>query len=550
MLRFILPAVAATVTLSALGGVCLAGPRPTEMRRVTLDIPGPPARVLPADVNGDGRIDLVMALAWSEFESVEFERLEGFVQMTTIVPALFDRREMRVYLQQPNGQYLLAAPPLILPASVLALDSGPGPTPVVALTDDGVAELKLEGEAPHAALAFQPLIADPPVLAGAGTLMSSLRLRFDLDGDAQPDLMLPAEDGMALYRGTTDGLSVRSVSRLPMPDDRSGRDTAPWRRYSMPRLEDLDADRLPNLFVVTGSDSNPIVHVFKGEGEGRFAPARVLTPLCDLGQAAAPTARAGAAGGHGGWGEMAHFGDITGDGLAEVVTSTEKGGDDDGLDEAREPHSTYRFYHARKDLTVEPKPYLELEVLGHPFGAGVFSMMGGSPFVDLDHDGRKEILTITLDFSLWQAIRVLTTKRFGMGLDFHLWSQGATGGFTKIAGLDLSEKLLLDFNDFKMPRFGHFSGDFNGDGIKDFIHLGRGKDVTIHYGKPGCQYPPKPDVTIDIGDEIQDVALARIVDLDGDGRSDLQITRMIPSDEAGVTGRARLELYLSSKAAQ
>jgi len=542
MLRLILAAVAAACSLTVLADVCLAAPRPTAMRKVTLDIPGPPARVLPVDVNGDGRIDLVMALAWSEFESVEFERLEGFVQMTTIVPALFDRREIRVYLQQPDGQYLLAGPALMLPASVLALDSGPGPTPVVALTDEGVAALKLEGEAPYAALTFSPLIADPPVLAGAGTLMSSLRLRFDLDGDAHPDLMFPAEDGMALYRGGTDGPSPRSVTRLPLPDDRRGRDTAPWRRYSMPRLEDLDSDRLPDLFVVTGSDSNPIVHVFRGEGEGRFASARVLTPLCDMGQT-------GATGEHGGWGELAHFGDITGDGLAEVVTSTEKSGDDDGLDEAREPHFTYRFYHARKDLTVDPKPYLEMEVLGHPFGAGVFSMMGGSPFVDLDHDGRKEILTITLDFSLWQAIRVLTTKRFGMGLDFQLWSQGAGGSFTKITGLDLSEKLLLDFNDLKMPRFGHFSGDFNGDGIKDFVHLGRGKEVTIHYGKPGSHYPPKPDVTLDIGTEIQDVALARIADLDGDGRSDLSITRMIPSDEAGVTGRARLELYLSSKAA-
>jgi len=539
MLRFILPAAAAFWTLTALGAVCLAAPRPLEMRRVTLDIPGPPARVLPADVNGDGRTDLVMALVWSEFESVEFERLEGFVQMTTIVPALFDRREIRVYLMEPDGQYLLAGPALPLPTSVLALDTGPGPTPVVALTDDGIAGLKLEGTPPTATLVFSPIIADPPVLAGAGTLMSSLPLRFDLDADAQPDLMFPAEDGMALYRGGEAGLSTQAVSRLPMPDDRRGRDTASWRRYSLPRLEDLDSDRLPDLFVVTGGDSNPLVHVFKGQGEGRFAPARLLTPLCGM-------ATTGATGGHGGRAELAHFGDITGDGLAEVVTSTEND-EDDGLDEAREPHFLYRFYHTRRDLTVEPEPYLEMEVLGYPFGSGTLSMFEGSPFVDLDHDGRKEILTITLDFSLWQALRVMTTKRFGMGLDFHLWSQTSGGKFAKVTGLDLSEKLLLDFNDLKLPRFGHFSGDFNGDKIKDFIHLGRGKDVTIHYGQPGFHYRPKPDVTLDIDEEIQNVALARIGDLDGDGRSDLLITRMIPADDEGATGRARLEMYLSSK---
>jgi hypothetical protein len=93
----------------------------------------------------------------------------------------------------------------------------------------------------------------------------------------------------------------------------------------------------------------------------------------------------------------------------------------------------------------------------------------------------------------------------------------------------------------------HFSGDFNGDGIKDFAHLGRGSEVTVHYGTAGCHYPPKPDLKIDIGEELQDVALARLADLDADGRADLAITRMIPSDEAGVTGRARLELYLSTK---
>jgi hypothetical protein len=380
------------------------------------------------------------------------------------------------------------------------------------------------------------------VLAGAGALLSSLPLRADIDGDPRPDLMLPAEDGVALYRGETAGLSPRAVTRLPMPDDRRGHDTGPWRRFSMPRLEDLDSDGLPDLFVVTGSDNQPVVHVFKGVGEGRFAPARVLTPLCGI-EPSAPQNRPG------GSAELAHFGDITGDGLAEVVTSTELGGEDDGLDEAREPRFTYRFYHAGKDLAIEPKPYLKMEVLGYPFGAGILSMFDGSPFVDLDHDGAKEILTMTLDFSLWQALRVLTTKRFGMGLDFQLWSQGAGGTFTKVEGLDLSEKLLLDFNDLKLPRLAHFSGDFNGDGIKDFIHLGRGKEVTIHHGRKGCRYPSKPDLSVDIGDEIQDAALARVGDLDGDGRADLSITRMIPAEEEGMTGRARLELYLSSRTA-
>ena len=139
--------VVAAGALCALAGVCLAAPKTPALRKVSLDLPGPPARIVPADLNGDGLTDLVVALAWSEFETVEFERLEGFVQMTTLVPALFDRREMRAYLQSPGGTYELAGAPLPLPSSVLALDAGPSPTPVVALTDEGVAGLKLEGTA-------------------------------------------------------------------------------------------------------------------------------------------------------------------------------------------------------------------------------------------------------------------------------------------------------------------------------------------------------------------------------------------------------------------
>ena len=53
---------------------------------------------------------------------------------------------------------------------------------------------------------------------------------------------------------------------------------------------------------------------------------------------------------------------------------------------------------------------------------------------------------------------------------------------------------------------------------------------------------------MDIGDEPQDLGLVRIADLDGDGRSDLSVTRLLPPRETGLTTPVRLELYLSGEA--
>jgi hypothetical protein len=122
------------------------------------------------------------------------------------------------------------------------------------------------------------------------------------------------------------------------------------------------------------------------------------------------------------------------------------------------------------------------------------------------------------------------------------------GAFALVEGQTLDEKLRLDLNHLEVSRLGQFRGDFDGDGRIDFVHLGKGKDVTIHRGQPGGRYPEKPDLAIVLDEEPQDVMLVRVTDLDGDGRSDLAITRTLEEGEAGATAPARLELRLSGGA--
>jgi hypothetical protein len=146
---------------------------------------------------------------------------------------------------------------------------------------------------------------------------------------------------------------------------------------------------------------------------------------------------------------------------------------------------------------------------------------------------------------VFQALRVITSKRISIGVEFHVWAQREDGTFQQVRGLDLSEKLKLDLDDLKIGRFGQFAGDFDGDGRQDFVHLGRGREVTVHAGRAGCNYSDDPDLVLTLEEEPASLDLVRIEDLDGDGRSDLRITRLLPQPDPDVTPPVRVDFYFS-----
>jgi hypothetical protein len=513
---------------------------------VRLDLPGPPAAVVATDLDADGRHDLLVVVAYTEIEEIGFDRIEGMVQIATVIPAVFDRREARAYLQREDGTYLQAGEPLPLPPSVISIDSGPTGLPAIALTDDGVSEVRYVAlPAPHLELA--PLIADRPVLAGSAMFLPDLELVRDIDGDGTLDLLLPALDGPAVYLGTGKGLNPAPAARLRMPGDRRSTDVKLWRTYPMPRVQDLDGDRIPDL-VIRPSQGGGSRHLMRGTGGGRFAPLRT-TPLdlCDTGTelrvADAP------ADADPGLEDLEYVGDIDGDGRAEVVAITERDlGEDAGMRQelkaAKNPQQTVRLHHLRDDMQIEGAAFAEFEAMGHPLDVELPNLTL-QPFQDLDGDGRKELITFSMDFSLLQVVRVLTTKKVSIGLEFHIWHQTPDGKFREVQGLDLTETLKLDLDDLKIGRFAEFAGDFDGDGRQEFIHLGRGKTVTLHRGQLGCTYAKKPDLTIELDEPIEDLALVRVRDLDGDGRSDLMITRAQPAGGPGDASPVRLDLYLT-----
>jgi hypothetical protein len=532
----------------------------------SIQLPGPPASLLAADVSGDGIQDLIVVVAyiyWDQIgieETVEIDEVEGVVEAMTIVPALFDRRELFVFPGLMEGGYGPALEALELDRSILSLEQGPGELAVLALTDQGVSQLVLEPGADAGAEQggvagdfpvprFEPFLKQESLLSFTGVLLPTLNLIQDYDGDGSEDLLVPVGDHFVLYdaptllaarqqaRATGVAVSVPPTRSLTlMEEEKEGL----VRDIALPLLRDLDGDGRSELLVRDSSASWSEVEVLRNLGPQGYAPP--LKPLADW--------RVGAADDDD-W-SVIHLGDIDGDGQAEVVTQMNLSDDDAGMrksmKEAKVPPMKHEVFSLDDQLRPLGEARLSFETIGYAAAsdsqdADDFVVPGG--FQDLDGDGRLDLVTVTLDFSLLQAVRILATHSLSLGMDFHVYCQNDAGEFRAVSGLDLSGKFKLRLDDLRIGQLSQFAGDFDGDGRRDFVQMGRGRNVTIHRGREGCRYPAVPDLTLKLEQEPRNLALVRIQDFDGDNLSDLLVIQPQKAKEAGLTPPVRLDLYHS-----
>jgi len=533
-LPVLLLAILSVAAPASIGG----RPALSSLRTLSLDLPGAPAAVVSADVDGDGRRDLVVVVAYNQWdeisitESSTMDDVEGLVEVMTIVPAVMDRREARVYRARPDGSYE-APRSLPLPLSVLGLEAGPPGTPVIALTDEGASVLRLDA---GAAPSLEPWIADPPVMAGTGNFLGDLHLLHDVNGDGVADLLLPARDGLAVYLGRTEdkGLARRAASRVPVAGEayRSTGDLE--HRYPLPLVQDVTGDGRPDLVFRDPVKRWRSVWVARNAGQGRFLPA--VEVALGTGDPRGPN--------------PVWMGSLGGDGKSQVVLrqsldDPKQGGLRKEMEKARTPHGRLTIRRLSAELVPEKAPYRTFDVTGYGFEAeeSEIDLPGG--FRDLNGDGRQDLVTVTMDVGLPKLLGSLATKRLTVGLDFHVWCQEPDGGFRPIKGLDLSGTFRLNLDDLRVSQLSLFSGDFDGDGRADFVQIGRGRRVTVHRGRPDCGFPAEPDLAFDLREEPRDLSLVQIRDLDGDGRSDLLVVQPKNAAEAGFAPPVRLELYLS-----
>ena len=531
---------------------------------VSLPLPGAPSAVVPADVDGDGVLDLAVVVVytlWTEVgieETMEMDDVEGLVEVLTVIPSLADRRELRVFFGRPAGGFEAGGPALALDPAVLSLEAGPPGAPVLALTDDGLSAVRVRRGGPEGGtIALEPLVRDRPVLAGTGVFLPNLNLVHDVDGDGRKDVLLPTAEGVSVYLSGPDGLRGEPASRVRFPlaelQAESGRAQLSH-FHPLPEVGDVDGDRLPDLLLKHSAGEWNGFQVMRNRGGGRFAEA--VAPAGPYQRISFANPETGPS--------ILFFGDLDGDGRAEYVTQEELKPAKDTfraeMEQAKRPKYLYRLHRSRPDLSQEPKPYQQFQGVGYAATAGGGGGGGGGNdgedgvqlegrlpggFQDLNGDGRLDLVAMSLDFSLFQAVKVLTVQRISIGFDFHVQCQGGGGAFKAVSGLDLSGKLNLNLNNLQLGQVSQFAGDFDGDGLADFTQIGRGKTVTIHRGRADCSYPARPDLAIQLREAPRDLGLVQVRDFDGDNLADFLVIQPQMVREAGVTPPVRLDLYLS-----
>lgn len=538
---------------TALAIACLAAVVPSaataagiDFHQQSLELPGAPAALVPADLDGDGIRDLAVVVVYTDWdqigieETTEMDQVEGLVEVLTIVPVLLDRREIRAYLGRPEGGYEAAGEPIPLPLSVLTLEPGPPGVPVLALTDEGASALSFDRGS--GALRFDPLIESPPVLAGTGTFLAGLELVADVTGDGVGDLLLPAPSGLAVHRGTGTGVEPERVSLVPLPGQDGGLDVTI--DYPLPRLADLDGDGLPDLLFripdSLGARDGGSARRFamRNLGGGRFGEAVALDGGEEEGDL-----------------DLVFVGRLGPRGPATAVYLESLDEEDVGLRQemrqAREPEFRMHLRPFGADLAIAQRAAAVQPVVGYVAdawdgrdGDSDFTLPGG--FQDLNGDGLLDMVSVTNDVSLWKAMAILATRRLTLDVGFHPWCQELPGGrFSRAPGPPLESRLTINLNDLDLRRRSLFAGDFDGDGRADFLQLGRARRIGIHRGRADCSYPSRPDTTLELRGEIRDLALVEARDLDGDGRADLAVTHPQRVDEPGVTPPVRIDLYLT-----
>ncbi len=141
---------------------------PIRLGHQRLDLGGAPAALFSVDLDRDGRRDLALVVASTEWGQIGIEEMQqvdelgAYVEVLTVVPALFDRRELVVHLGIAAGRF--AAEPVRLELA--------GERPRALRRPAGDATARLDGRGHRrdraARRRARPDADDPGVLADRG----------------------------------------------------------------------------------------------------------------------------------------------------------------------------------------------------------------------------------------------------------------------------------------------------------------------------------------------------------------------------------------------
>jgi hypothetical protein len=444
---------------------------PFELR--TLASPGRTAFAEIADLDGDGLGDVVSA------------------SFTKLPPE--QRRTLRVHFQRADGS-LPKAPDWTapLPDDAAAYDfvAAQGEREdMLFLRRDRVTRLSLAGRA----AAWSDVTLPGTTLAVAADERGIDRLRLAREGfGPEPLLLVPGLGEVFAVRldGRVEGrLAAQSRANFWVPP-RPGflfSDSESDLYFEHPRIDvaDVDGDRRGDVVVSNRHE----VRVFLGREQGGFAAQpserHLLRRLSENDHVRAT----GAA--------RADVRDWNGDGLADLVVSTTRG----GLMHARTKTTLHVNRGGRWDVTHADQTY------------DVDGGWAATSFEDVDGDGRLEFVEARLSLHTLELVEILITRAIDPELRVY---RPAAALFEPAAAFQRTLTLSISFETQRTMGFLPGLIDLNGDGRLDLIAPTDGTALEIHLGAQGPALAPRA-----IRQLFDSTGVIRYGDLDRDHLLDL-----------------------------
>jgi len=157
--------------------------------------------------------------------------------------------------------------------------------------------------------------------------------------------------------------------------------------------------------------------------------------------------------------------DISGDGKLDLMISHVSG----GITDSKTETNIYMNHGGTWDLT---KP---------DFGFAPAAGWGADQLIDIDHDGRLELLHVSMAFGVLDMIQVLVTR--GIDAEVSVYRASETGVFSKQPWFERKLSIAISFDTARPLGFvptGNY--DVNGDGFDDLLTPGKGDHIDVWLG--------------------------------------------------------------------